>query len=77
MKPTWKEMKYFRPLKRWMVIENDQGKLMNSGKCFLLRFGEEKSMLCRLEWDRQWYVICGSDEIQMNLKTTETYQVLV
>jgi hypothetical protein len=72
LKRQWSDMKYNRELDSWFVFLHDCKFLMHCGYWFELSFGES-SIPCRLEMDREWYVIMRG--VRFYLHPKETYKV--
>jgi len=72
MKRKWREMKYDRVLDCWMVQLDDRKIMLKAGEWFDLCFGTT-SVLCRVGWDRQWYVVMK--DLRFHLHRKETYKV--
>lgn len=74
MKRQWFDMKYDRELGNWVVVMGGHEYGLHCGEWFDLSLGET-SIPCRLELDRQWYVVmCG---VRFHLHPKETYKVEV
>ncbi|WP_080831896.1 DUF5348 domain-containing protein [Cohnella massiliensis] len=57
---------------RWFVI--DEGYGLHCGECFSLYIGD-KPVLCRLEFDSDWYVIM--DGVRFYLRTQDKYLIAI
>lgn len=69
---SWSEMKYDRELNCWMVVLRGKEYMIHCGEWFDLSFGEA-SVPCRLELDRQWYVVMQGKRFYLHPK--EKYKV--
>lgn len=72
MKHSWSEMRYDRDLQGWMVVLGGKEYMLRCGEWFDLSFGET-SIPCRLELDRQWYVVMRG--LRFYLHPKEKYMV--
>jgi hypothetical protein len=72
MKHQWSEMKYDLELEGWMVVLGGRAYMIHCGEYFNLSFGA-KSVICRLERDRKWYVIMYG--VRFYLHPKETYKI--
>lgn len=77
MKRQWSDMTYDRELECWFVHIDGRACMMHCGEWFDLWVGEKQSLPCRLELARQWYVIIGTGQVRLNLRTKDTYKVEV
>jgi hypothetical protein len=74
MKRQWSDMIFDRDLGCWMVVLGGHECMLYRGEWFDLSFGET-SVPCRLEIDRQWYVVMRGMRFYLHPK--ETYKVEV
>ncbi|TVY08342.1 DUF5348 domain-containing protein [Paenibacillus cremeus] len=72
MKRQWRTMMYSRASGRWEVHINGWLYELNCGEWLEIRIGD-KGIPCRIELDRDWYVIMR--EARFNLRKKDTYQV--
>jgi hypothetical protein len=72
MKRQWSEMKYDRWVDCWLVVLGGREYILHCGEWFDLSFGE-KSVVCRLERDRKWYVIMNG--LRFYLHPKQTYKI--
>ena len=72
MKRQWLDLKYDKGLGYWVVILGDHRQMIYHRQWFDLSFGET-SVLCRLEWDRKWYIVMK--DMRFYLHPKETYKV--
>ena len=76
MKTRWKEMNYNEELDCWVVFWGENlGYKMRYGEWFDLHLGYGRTLPCRLELGRDWYIVTGRNEVKFYLKKNETYQV--
>ena len=76
MKGRWKEMNYNEELDCWVVFwGGNSGYKMRCGEWFELHLGYGKTLSCRLELGRDWYILTGRNDVRFYLKKNETYQV--
>lgn len=76
MKSRWKEMNYNEELDCWVVFWGDNaGYKMRCGEWFDLHLGNGRTLSCRLELGRDWYILTGRNDVRFYLKKNETYQV--
>lgn len=75
MKRKWLSMSYHHTLGYWLVIEDDTGYMMNCGKRFELYLGENEGILCRLELERNWYIVIGSEGVELTLRKDQIYKI--
>lgn len=74
MKRTWFQMKYDEAGDRWIVVAEDTLLALHCGNFLEIRIGD-KGIPCRIELDRDWYVIMQG--AQFYLRKRDTYQVEV
>lgn len=74
MKHQWFDMRYDRELNIWVVVIEGKEYGLHCGEWFGLSFGKE-CVPCRLELDRQWYVVIRG--IRFYLHPKEVYKVEV
>jgi len=73
MTDSWFLMTYNRDAECWMV-QLDGGRYpMRCGECLEIRVFEDKAITCRLELDRDWYVI--TKEARFYLRKKDAYQI--
>jgi hypothetical protein len=77
MKRQWFPMRYQKDLGCWILVKGDCGYPMHCGESFELCIGKDRSVPCRLELGRQWYVILGSDGVRLNLQKSEIYKIAI
>lgn len=73
MNEPWRTMVYDRERGCWVVQLNGGTYTVHCGECFHIRIDDRHGFTCRLELDRDWYVIMG--ESRFNLKKKEVYQI--
>lgn len=73
MKRQWWQMTYDRDSDRWMVHMEDGSYGMRCGECLEIRTVGDSGIPCRIELDREWYVI--TREARFALRKKDTYQV--
>lgn len=71
-KPTWHKVIYDSEYDGWVVHIDGKSYGLHCGECMELRIGE-RSIPCRLELDRDWYVVMR--EATFNLRKKEIYQI--
>jgi hypothetical protein len=57
MKNAWFEMKYDAKLCFWVVVMGEREYGLCCGECFDLFVNRDTRIICRLELDREWYII--------------------
>lgn len=72
MKSRWIELTYGKDAACWMVHMEGKVFPMHCGEWMNMRIGD-KGLPCRLELDRDWYVILG--QTRFYLRKTDTYLV--
>lgn len=72
MKPRWSELTYCKDAACWMVHMEGKVSPMYCGEWMNMRIGD-KGIPCRLEMDRDWYVILG--QTRFDLRKKDTYLV--
>ncbi|GAB2716807.1 DUF5348 domain-containing protein [Paenibacillus thermoaerophilus] len=72
MKGPWVTMIYDREADCWTVRKAGGTYAVHCGECFEIRVGD-RGIRCRLELDRNWYVIMR--EARFNLRSKDIYQV--
>ncbi|WP_127588917.1 DUF5348 domain-containing protein [Paenibacillus koleovorans] len=72
MTGRWLKMAYDRDGACWMIRLSGRLHAIHCGECFEMRVGD-RGIPCRLELDRQWYVIMR--ETKFNLRMTDRYQI--
>lgn len=76
MRSRWKDMNYNEDWDCWVVLwDVNSGYKMRCGEWFDLHLGNGRTLPCRLELGRDWYIITGRNEVRFYLKKNETYQV--
>jgi hypothetical protein len=75
MNRKWLPMRYHNSLGYWIVIKNDTGYMMNCGKCFEIFLGESEWIQCRLEFGPNWYIVTGSECVELTLRKTQAYMI--
>lgn len=73
MRDPWLLMTYDQGAKRWVVDLDGEKSPIYCGECLEVRIFENKAITCRLELDRDWYVI--AKEARFDLRTRDSYQV--
>jgi hypothetical protein len=73
MKRQWIPMTYDRDGERWVVHLEGRTVGFQCGEWLLMRIGESTEIPCRIEMDREWYVIMG--DAKFYLRKNDTYQV--
>lgn len=73
MTDPWLPMTYDRDAARWMVHLEGGKYPMHCGEWLEIRFLKDKGMPCRLELDRDWYVI--AKDAQFYLRQQDTYHI--
>lgn len=68
-------MSYHHTLGYWLVIEDDTGYMMDCEKWFELYLGENEGVVCRLELGRHWYIVMGSEGVELTLRKDRTYKI--
>lgn len=68
------KMIYDHDVACWRVALNGRSYPLHCGECFELRIGGDK-IPCRLELDRDWYVIVH--DVRFNLREKEVYSVVM
>jgi hypothetical protein len=71
-KPAWYKMTYDSEFGGWVVHMQGQTYGLYCGECMELRIGD-RPVPCRLELDRDWYVIMR--EATFYLRKKEFYQI--
>lgn len=71
-KPVWYEMTYSSDYAGWVVHMGGKMYGLHCGECMELRIGD-RGVPCRLELDREWYVIMR--EASFNLRKKHIYQI--
>lgn len=69
----WLLMAYDRDAECWMVYLDGRKYPMHCGECLEIRIYADKGIPCRLELDRDWYVI--TKEARFYLRKKDTYQI--
>jgi hypothetical protein len=72
MNHQWSEMKYDLESEGWVVVLGGREYIIHCGEYFNLSFGE-KYINCRLERDRNWYVILYG--VRFILHPKEIYKI--
>ncbi|KIL41922.1 hypothetical protein SD70_04050 [Gordoniibacillus kamchatkensis] len=72
MTRSWNKMTYDKDGACWVVYLGGRSYTLHCGECIEIRIGD-KGIPCRIELDRDWYVIMR--EARFNLRKKETYQV--
>lgn len=70
----WADMKYDREVGYWVVVLDEKEYGMHCGEWFDLFLSDTLSAPCRLEWDRNWYVVMLKN-VRFNLRKQETYRI--
>lgn len=73
MRDPWLRMTYDQRSERWMVHLDGERSPMHCGEFLEIRIFENKVLTCRLELDRDWYVI--AKEARFYLRQKDSYQV--
>lgn len=73
MTDPWLLMTYNRDANCWMVHLEERRCPLYCGECLEIRVWEEKGMACRMELDRDWYVV--TKEAKFYLRKKDTYQI--
>lgn len=73
MKRQWFKMTYDRDGQRWVVHIEGRKVGFHCGEWLLMRINDWHEIPCRIELDRNWYVIMG--DVRFYLRKKETYQV--
>jgi hypothetical protein len=71
-KPAWCKMTYDLECCCWVVHIQGKTYRLHCGECMELRIGD-RGVPCRLELDRDWYVIMR--EATFNLRKKEIYHI--
>jgi hypothetical protein len=71
-KATWHKVTYDSEYDGWVVHIDGKKYGLHCGECMELRIGG-RGIPCRLELDRDWYVVMR--EAAFNLRKKETYQI--
>lgn len=70
-------MSFKEELDCWYVsLGDDKGYTIHCGDYFELHIGNGISLSCRMELDQQWYIIFGENDVKVDLKPNETYQIV-
>lgn len=72
MNTQWYKMTYDRHGACWVVHLSGGSFVIHCGECLEIRVGD-RGIPCRLELDRDWYVIMR--EARFNLRKKDTYQI--
>jgi Domain of unknown function (DUF5348) len=72
MKRNWFQMTYDKAGDRWIVHVGNGKCELHCGNFLEIRIGE-RGIPCRIELDRDWYVVM--QEARFNLRKKDTYQV--
>lgn len=72
MKRDWFQMSYDKAGDRWVVDVGNGQCALHCGNFLEIRIGD-KGIPCRIELDRDWYVIM--QEARFYLRKKDTYQV--
>lgn len=72
MNRQWHKMTYDRDGVCWRVHLEGGSYALHCGECLEIRVGD-RGIPCRIELDRDWYVIMR--ETRFNLRKKDTYQV--
>ena len=74
MKRTWFQMTYDKAGDRWVVDAGNDLLELHCGNFLEIRIGD-RGVPCRIEFDRDWYVVM--QEARFYLRKKDTYQVEV
>lgn len=74
MKYKWIELTYCKVAACWMVHMEGQRFPMHCGEWMNMRI-EERGIPCRLEMDRDWYVILGQTRFYLRKKDTYLVEI--
>lgn len=72
MNGTWYLMTYDPDRERWVVHMDGESHGLHCGECMEIRIGD-RGVPCRLEMDRDWYVIMR--EARFTLRKKDLYQI--
>jgi len=70
---SWRKLTYNGETERWEIHMDGWFDALHCGESLKIRIGET-AIPCRIECDRDWYVIMS--EARFNLKIQFTYQVI-
>jgi len=73
MTDSWLPMMYNRDANCWMVHLDERSYPIYCGEWLEIRTSGEKGIACRMELDRDWYVI--TKEAKFYLRKKDTYQI--
>ncbi|MFC0560794.1 hypothetical protein [Halalkalibacter alkalisediminis] len=70
-------MRYYKDYGCWLKVDGDYGRAMDSGESFNLCLSKVVSVPCRLglTGQRLWYVEIGSNQLKLNLRINEIYEI--
>ncbi|KAA9013812.1 hypothetical protein [Niallia endozanthoxylica] len=68
---------YYKDYGCWIKVEGDYARAMNPGESFNLRLDKELSVPCHLKLAEQqlWYVEIGLNQVKLNLRMNEVYEI--
>lgn len=68
---------YYKEYGCWLKNEEDCGRAMGPGESFNLCLGKDLSVPCRLglAGQRLWYVEIGPNQVKLNLRINEIYEI--
>ncbi|UTI40056.1 DUF5348 domain-containing protein [Niallia sp. RD1] len=75
MSRLWLNMIYEKDLDCWSVVMDDDNYMIHCGEFFELCIEGDIGIPCRLELDRQWYIVMGSEGVKLDLKENEIYKI--
>lgn len=73
----WAIMVYNHSLECWLLNKGDRGYMMHCGDHFELYISKNQSVPCRLEVNRQWYLVLGLDGVRLYLDKRESYKIRI
>lgn len=73
MTHPWLPMTYCRDANCWMVHLEERQYPIYCGEWLEIRIFENKGIICRMELDRDWYVI--TTEAKFYLRKKDTYHI--
>lgn len=70
-------MRYDKEYGCWLRVEGDWGGAMSPGQSFNLFLDKELKVPCRLRLAGQqlWYMEIGSNQVKLNLRVNEIYEI--
>ncbi|WP_019156395.1 hypothetical protein [Robertmurraya massiliosenegalensis] len=77
MKNRQMYMQFHKDYGCWLKVVGDYGKAMYPGESFHLLLGNKLRIPCRLKvaGQRLWYVEIGTEQVRLNLRMNEIYEI--